>query len=246
MKTRILLLWLALIFAAPEAFGQQGWRVGARAGVIGVPHTLTTERLGTGVNMGLFVGTSGLEKSNWMVSLDYRKVGNLAMERLNQRTFVLPDGLIREEDFFTISGFTAFRFGVRWDRAVKSFRSGTLKVGLAGYTDVMAYTRASRFSRIRRNVLRNRLNEDELVELTSSASSGSTKTTRETTEDGTIVLTGGTGLVYTLATGPEFELGLQIDFTDRFSTFSGSSDARLTQVYLGFSYPFSAIKSKKQ
>jgi len=216
-----------------------------RTGITGIPHNLSSERLGTGVSLGLYVETSSTKRTNWSLSLDYRKVDNLAMEKMDQRSIVLPDGLIREDDFLTISGFAAFRFGARWNRIIKRYGSGTLKVSLAGFADVMAYTRASRRLDSSRSVLRNTLNEDEEVIVNTGGSTRFASTSREATEDGRTVITGGTGLIYELAAGPQVELGFQVDLTERFSTFSGSSDARLTQVYLGFNYPFSAIKSKK-
>jgi hypothetical protein len=234
----LLLVGMVLCFNPSQVYGQKGWEFGARAGVIGVPYALSANRLGAGGRIGLSIRPKLKGKTNISVLADYRVVNNLQMGKLEKTTIVLPEGLARRNELLSVSGFAGLRLGLRLDRTILNFRRGVLKVNFAPYAELMTAAKATQQSNITSSsFLAVLVDSEQGTVFGVSNSSGATSTSRNRADSGRVVLAGGIGLMYEFTEGLQVELGFLADVTDRFSLFTGSSDARLTQLFLGFNYP---------
>lgn len=235
---RIVILFLLSTFSL---LGQQssGWQWTARGGAIGIPHTLSANRLGIGSSIGLGLETFQESKTGYSFTLDYRKINNLLMERLEEFNALLPDVAIRGREYLTLTGFAGILGGVHIDREVKRIGTGRLKLSLDGYVELMttvfAKQESNYFATTFASVL---LETDAGSYLDTTSGGGSSELTRDTSDDLSIVYAAGVGIIYEFEAGPKLSCGVFLDMNTRFSLFADSSDAKLTQVRIGFDYPF--------
>lgn len=240
MKVTKIIAFLFLFFPLPLTAQQiDGWQWGARGGAIGVPYTLADNRIGTGIYIGLAFQSYQASKTGYSFTLDYRKINNLSIERLKEFHALLPDAAIRGAEYLSISGFAGLMGGLHFDREIKRIGTGKLKLGLDGYAELMTTVFArQQSSYFATNYISALSEDDDTGFLSTAGGAGSSEVTRSTTDDLSVIFLGGMSLVYEFAAGPQLTCGLLVDLTTRFSMFAESSDAKLTQVHVGFTYPF--------
>jgi len=238
MRTFILTLLLCLCFLPGSA--QSNWKIGVRAGLTGIPYTLSSGRLGTGMLAGLYLEPIAAKATTYSLSLNYRKVDNLLKERLVQSIVVLPDGLYRGSELLSVSGFTDLSVGIRFDQVIRNFQKGKLKVSIEGAVGAMTVVRARQQSVVALDEFDSALVETGVGSFLSQPNSvRSTSSSRVAEDEGKLLFSGGVGMLYEFAAGLQLTCSVQLDMNDRFSQFTGTSDAKLTQVIIGFNYPFS-------
>lgn len=240
MKVAKIILFFSLFFTLPiTAQKLNGWQWGARGGAIGIPHTVAASRLGTGIYMGLTFQSYQASKTGLSFTLDFREINNVSIEQLEEFNALLPDAAIRGTEYLSISGFAGFMSGLHVDREIKRMGAGKLKLSLDGYVELMTTVAArQQSSYFTTNFTTALLETDAGSYLDTAGGSGSIRGTRNTSDDLSVIFAGGMGVVYEFTAGPQLTFGLLIDLTNRFSMFKESSDAKLTQVQLGFIYPF--------
>lgn len=247
---RYLLLLLFYLAGSTLLIGQiqHSWKIGPRAGVVSIPYELGSGKTSSGNYVGVTLSKTPIANNNFSFSLDYGKIGNLRLQEMQRSLFVVPGGAVERIDIVQLTNYSFIRLGARV--APRGLAVNRFRFGLEGHINHVASSGQSRF--ISETVVEQSFGTNQELNIGSTRIRGglpSRSLSRETNQTASIVASAGIVVSYYVSKEVQADFGLLFDVSDRFAQFSGTSDARLTQLQIGLAYAFAPIfktSTKKQ